>query len=100
MGIIDEKTKEIRGLCRKHAVKELYLFGSSLRDDFGPHSDIDLAVVFSRDGVAGSFDQYFDFKTQLEQLLKRPVDLVCLPSVRNSVLRRELDQTKRLIYAA
>jgi predicted nucleotidyltransferase len=71
-----------------------------LRDDFGPHSDIDLAVVFSRDGVAGSFDQYFDFKTQLEQLLERPVDLVCLASVRNSVLRRELNETKRLIYAA
>jgi hypothetical protein len=97
---LDEKTDDIGALCRKHAVKELYVFGSSLRDDFGSHSDVDLAVVFSRKGVAGSFDQYFDFKTQLERLLERPVDLVCLPSVRNSVLRRELDETKKLIYAA
>ena len=100
MGIVDEKREKIDGLCRRHAVKELYLFGSALRDDFGPHSDIDLAVVFSRDGIAGSFDQYFDFKTELEQLLGRPVDLVCDASVRNSVLRRVLDETKRLIYAA
>ncbi len=100
MGIVLEKEKQISGLCRKHRVKELYLFGSALREDFGADSDIDLGVVFSRDGVAGSFDQYFDFKSELEQLLGRPVDLVCLASIRNSVLQRELDETKRLIYAA
>ena len=100
MGIVLEKEKQISGLCRKHRVKELYLFGSALREDFGADSDIDLGVVFSRDGVAGSFDQYFDFKSELEQLLGRPVDLVCLASIRNSILRRELDETTRLIYAA
>ncbi|MDI9432169.1 MAG: nucleotidyltransferase domain-containing protein [Planctomycetota bacterium] len=100
MGIVDEKGEKIAALCRKYAVRELSLFGSALRDDFGPHSDIDLAVVFSRNGVAGSFDQYFDFKTELEQLLQRPVDLVCTASVRNSVLRQQMDATKRLIYAA
>lgn len=100
MSIVDEKAKQIRGVCRRHRVKELYLFGSALREDFGPDSDIDLGVVFSRNGVAGSFDQYFDFKTELEKLLGHPVDLVCVASVRNTVLRRELDETKRLIYAA
>jgi uncharacterized protein len=98
--IVDENAQQIDALCRKHGVKELYIFGSALRDDFGPCSDIDLAVVFSRSGVAGSFDQYFGFKADLEQLLGRPVDLVCAASVRNSVFRRELDETKRLIYAA
>ena len=100
MSIVDEKTEQIDGLCRKHGIKELYLFGSALRADFGPNSDIDLGVVFSRNGVAGSFDQYFDFKNEVEQLLGRPVDLVCIASVRNSVLRRKLDESKRLIYAA
>jgi predicted nucleotidyltransferase len=100
MGIVDTKTEEIGLLCRRYSVKELYVFGSALREDFGSASDIDLAVVFSRKGVAGSFDQYFDFKTELEHLLGRPVDLVCAAGVRNSVFRRELDQTKRLIYAA
>jgi predicted nucleotidyltransferase len=100
MGILDKKTEQIGLLCRKYSVKELYVFGSALREDFGPGSDIDLAVVFSRKGVAGSFDQYFDFKNEMEQLLCRPVDLVCTAGVRNSVFRGELDQTKRLIYAA
>jgi len=100
MAIVEEKEEQIAALCRKYAVQELYLFGSVLREDFGRDSDIDLAVVFSRQGFAGSFDQYFGFKTELEQLLQRPVDLVCAASVRNSVFRRELDATKRLIYAA
>lgn len=100
MGIVDEKGEQIETLCRKYAVRELYLFGSASREDFGPHSDIDLAVVFSRGSIDGSFDRYFDFKAELEELLARPVDLVCEASIRNSVFRRELDATKRLIYAA
>lgn len=100
MSIIDETKEQVSELCEKHGVKELYVFGSVLREDFGRHSDIDMAVVFSRSGVAGSFDQYFDFKAELEQLLGRTVDLVCAASVRNSVFRQELDETKRLIYAA
>jgi len=100
MAIVDEKAEQITELCRRYAVKELSVFGSALREDFGPHSDIDLAVVFSRNGIEGSFDQYFDFKADLEQLLGRPVDLVCTASVRNKILRHELDRTKRLIYAA
>jgi len=100
MGIVDKNAEQITLLCHKYSVKELYVFGSALREDFRADSDIDLAVVFSRSGVAGSFDQYFDFKTELEQLLQRPVDLVCAASVRNSIFQRELDETKRLIYAA
>lgn len=100
MSIVDDEVEQIRGLCSKHGVKELYVFGSALREDFGADSDVDLGVVFSRNGVAASFDQYFDFKSEMEHLLGRPVDLVCLASIRNSVFRRELDETKRLIYAA
>ncbi len=100
MSVVDNTREQIAGLCAKHRVKELYVFGSVLREDFRQDSDIDMAVVFSRTGVAGSFDQYFDFKTDLERLLGRPVDLVCSAGVRNSIFRRELDETKRLIYAA
>ena len=100
MGIVDKNAEQISSLCWKYSVKELYVFGSALREDFGASSDIDLSVVFTRKGVAGSFDQYFDFKTELEQLLQWRVDLVCAASVRNSIFQRELDETKRLIYAA
>ncbi|OHB62456.1 MAG: hypothetical protein A2Y76_06995 [Planctomycetes bacterium RBG_13_60_9] len=100
MNVVEQVREQITQLCEKYGVKELYLFGSALREDFGPQSDVDMAVVFSRAGIAGSFDQYFDFKMELEQLLGRPVDLVCIGGIRNRVFRQELDQTKRLIYAA
>lgn len=100
MNIIDKQINQIASLCAQHGVKELYLFGSALREDFGQDSDIDLAAVFRRNGVAGSFDQYFNFKAELERLFNRQVDIVCPSSVRNSVFRREIEETKRLIYAA
>jgi predicted nucleotidyltransferase len=67
VSIVDGKKAEIHSLCHKYAVREVYLFGSALRKDFGPRSDIDPGVVFSRNGVAGSFDPYFDFKSELER---------------------------------
>jgi len=100
MSIIDDNKDQVANLCSQYGVKELYLFGSALREDFGQDSDIDLAAVFLRNGVAGSFDQYFNFKAELERLLERPVDIVCPSSIRNSILKREIEETQRLIYAA
>ncbi len=97
---IDKKMPDVIELCREHKVKELYLFGSALRADCREDSDIDLAVVFSREGITGSFDQYFDFKFSMEQLLGRPVDVVCAASIRNTYFQQELEATKKLIYAA
>ncbi|MEN6575630.1 MAG: nucleotidyltransferase domain-containing protein [Phycisphaerales bacterium] len=96
----DETKQRIACLCQKHRVKELHTFGSMLRDGLSPDRDINVAVVFSRAGVAGSFDQYFDFKAELEQLLGQSVNLVCDAAVRNRIFRQEIDQTKELIYAA
>jgi len=100
MSLIEEKKEVILDLCKKCRIKELYIFGSILRRDFDPDSDIDFAVVFYRDGVKGSFDQYFDFKTGLEAILDRRVDLVCLSSIRNEIFKNEVNRTKRVIYAA
>ena len=100
MSIIDDNKDQVANLCSQYGVKELYLFGSALREDFGQDSDIDLAAVFLRNGVAGSFDQYFNFKAELERLLERPVDIVCPSCIRNSILKREIEETQRLIYAA
>lgn len=97
---IANKMKRVTALCVEYNVKELYLFGSALRDDFGAKSDIDLAVIFMRSGIAGSFDQYFNFKAELEKAFGRPVDMVCMPSVRNRIFKREIEKTKKLLYAA
>jgi len=100
MKIIKEKKGIITDLCRKYRVKELYIFGSSIRDDFSNDSDIDFAVVFDRENIKGSFDQYFDFKSELEHLFNRKIDLVCFSSIRNPIFKNEVNKTKRLIYAA
>ena len=100
MNPVDEHAKAIVDLCRKYNVKELSVFGSAVAEELDPQSDIDLAVVFSRTGYVGSFDQYFDFKTALETTLKRSVDLVCLTSIRNPVFQDEVNRTKRTVYAA
>lgn len=92
--------KIIGELCKKHRVAELYLFGSAVRQDFSPGSDIDFAVRFERKGFAGSFDQYFDFKDALENAVGRRVDLVCLPAIQNQYFRKELEATRTLVYAA
>jgi uncharacterized protein len=98
--LLDVNMECIVALCVKYNVKKLYLFGSALRNDFGSDSDIDLAVIFARSGIAGSFDQYFGFKTELEKLFGRPVDIVCMASIRNRVFRKEIEETKKLLYAA
>lgn len=98
--LIDSHREAIIDLCRKHGVKEFYLFGSALRPDFAKGSDIDFLVVFDRERTDNAFHQYFDCKQDLETLLERPVDLVCLHSIRNPYFKEEVEETKRLIYAA
>lgn len=98
--IIESHRREIVYLCRKHQVNELYLFGSALRADFATESDIDFLVVFDREKTTNGFHQYFDFKEKLEALLDRPVDLVCYGSIRNPFFKEEIEETKRMIYAA
>ncbi len=97
---IDDHMKDISEICRRSGVKKLVLFGSALRSDFSDESDVDVAAVFERDGVKGSFDQYFRFKEDMERLLGRPVDVVCATGVRNPLFRQEIEKTGRLIYAA
>lgn len=46
----------IRDFCRRHHVKKLAVFGSYLRDDFGPVSDIDLLAEFDPDPIPTLFD--------------------------------------------
>ena len=50
---IDIPKDEIAAFCRKHHIRKLSLFGSVLRDDFGPNSDIDVLVEFDPDHIPG-----------------------------------------------
>ena len=61
--------------CRRWKVAELSLFGSALREDFRPDSDVDLLVSFAP-GVTWGFDDLLTMKEELQTLFGRAVDLV------------------------
>ena len=59
--------------CQRHRIRRLALFGSVLRDDFGPHSDVDVLVEFEP-GVRTGF-RFFAIQDELSEIIGRPVDL-------------------------
>ncbi|MDQ1256523.1 MAG: uncharacterized protein QG656_1119 [Candidatus Hydrogenedentes bacterium] len=92
-------TEQIGAFCRRWKVKELCLFGSVLRDDFGSGSDVDVLV----DLIAGhglTLYDWIDMIEELETLLGRRVDLVAKSAIRNPLRRREILRTAEVLYAA
>ena len=98
MEIIEQNTGRLIELCVNHRVGQLYLFGSALTDQFNDSSDIDFLVRFNPIELLEYFDNYMDFKEQLEALLGRSVDLVEDQAVKNPIFRRVIDREKQLIY--
>ena len=98
--VVDLKKEQIQELCKRFNVKELYLFGSATTDDFTEDSDLDFIVKFDRQSFEGAFDQYIDFKQELEQLYDRSVDLYHHKNFRNSIFQQEVERSKKLLYAA
>lgn len=68
--------EKIAEFCRRHHIRRLSLFGSVLRDDFGPDSDVDVLVEFETGHVPGL--AFFDMEAELSQILGRKVDLSTL----------------------
>ena len=91
----DELTK----FCRKWRIRELSIFGSALRDDFGPESDLDFLVSFEPETSIDLFD-LIEMKDELESFYGRPIDLVEKEALRNPWRKREILRTRELIYAA
>jgi len=98
MKLIDENKEKLIELCDIHNVKELYFFGSILTDSFIDSSDIDILVQFSDVELEKYFDNYMDFKEQLELLFDRQVDLVENQAIRNPIFRIVVDREKQLVY--
>ena len=89
---------QIKQLCNAHDVKSLFAFGSIVSDNLKPGSDIDLIVdIGSMDPLEYS-DNYFALKFQLESILNRPIDLLEDKAVKNPYLKKQIDNTKVLVY--
>ncbi|HEX3069555.1 MAG TPA: nucleotidyltransferase family protein [Thermoanaerobaculia bacterium] len=71
---IDYDKEKLRDFCRKWKITEFSLFGSVVRDDFGPESDVDVMVRFAEDGDWSLFD-IVHMENDLSEIFGRPVDL-------------------------
>lgn len=89
----------IRAFCQKWKVRELSLFGSVLRDDFGCDSDVDVLVEFAP-GAGWTYWDYPDMIAELEQIFGRTVDLVEMRALDNPFRRRSILEGRRIVYAA
>ena len=80
--------------CRRSGIRRLAVFGSALRDDFGPHSDIDVLVEFEAGRTPGL--AFFSMQDELSRLFNRVVDLHTPASLsryfRDQVLSEAEDQ--------
>ena len=85
--------------CRKWRIRELSIFGSALRDDFGPQSDLDFLVSFE-EGTGFDLFDLFEMKEELEARCGRSVDLVQKEALRNPWRKREILRTCEVLYAA
>ncbi len=88
----------IKKICRECRVRSFSAFGSVVRDDFNDDSDIDFVVDFEEKDPLKYTDLYFKLKESLEKLLKRRIDLVEERAIKNTYFRKELEETKILIY--
>ncbi len=77
-------TAAIADFCRKWHVTEFALFGSVVRDDFGPESDVDVLVSFAPDVRYSLFD-LVDMQDELVAIFERKVDLVTRRAVERSM---------------
>jgi len=93
------KRERVELFCRKWRVAELALFGSVLREDFGPGSDVDVLIAFEEDVPWTLFD-WVDMADELKEIFGRKVDLVSKQALRNPYRRGEILGNREVIYAA
>lgn len=94
--------KEIADFCQRWQISELALFGSVLRDDFGPDSDLDILVTFAPEADWSLFD-HLQMKEELSHLLNRDIDLLSRRAVEqshNNLRRQEILDTAQVAYVS
>lgn len=95
----NEQLTRVAEFCRRRGVVELSIFGSVTRGEDGPESDLDVCAVF-RPGAEYDLDDRDAMVAELSAIFSRRVDLVPRHAVRNPFIAREIDRSKRVLYAA
>ena len=85
----------LAAFCRRHYVRRLSLFGSALRDDFGPESDLDILVEFEPGHTPGF--AFFGMQDELSELFGRKVDLNT-PAFLSRYFRQDVLESAQVQY--
>lgn len=97
---IQVPNEKIESFCKKYRIKELSVFGSVLRDDFGPDSDVDVLVSLEP-GQPMTLENLLDMRDELSVMFGgREIDLVQKRLLKNPHRRYEILTTREVMYAA
>lgn len=99
---IDIPKDRLADFCKRWKIEEFALFGSVVRDDFAPESDVDVMVRFAPDARWSLFD-LVDMEDELKEVFGRDVDLVTRWSVEHSdnwIRRKAILGSAEVVYAA
>ena len=92
---------EIENACRQFGVARLDVFGSAASGSFETaNSDLDFLVSFDERARSKAFDNYFGLRERLEEIFRRPIDLVTSASVKNPYFLREIEAQRQPVYVA
>lgn len=97
---IDIPTNLVADFCQRNKIRRLALFGSVLRDDFTPESDVDVLLEFEPDARVGYF-ALGEMETELGNILGRKADIYTFGRVENSpnwLLREEILGSAEAVY--
>ena len=100
--LLEHHHDALHDLCRRYHVVRLEVFGSAAEADADAEArDVDFLVEFAPEQDLGPWmQQYFDLRDELAALLGRPIDLVMPSSMHNPYFVREVNRTRRPLYAA
>jgi uncharacterized protein len=99
IGNIEVPMQQIRAFCEKYGVEELSLFGSVLREDFAPESDVDVMLKF-KPGHGFTFENTPDIQDELQRIFGHRVDVIEKGRIRNPFRREAIMGSYRVVYAA
>lgn len=99
---VDVTLEQITVFCQKWQIVRFELFGSVIRDDFGPDSDVDVLVTFAP-GKGGTLYGLLHMEDELKALFRRDVDLIQRPVIEKShnyIRRKNILTSTQRVYAA
>ena len=96
--LLNKYKNDIKQLCVKYNVNRLYAFGSVLDDRFKESSDVDLIVNFDTVKIEDYANNYYDLKFALEDVFKRPVDLLEEKALKNPYFINSVANQRQLVY--